>query len=134
MEYLQGRALTNAVGNLDITGAYAEAVKKFGYELEALVTEVSSLRLTPMELPFALPNSYIATFLSCSGRKVTPIELANMVAILATMRESWENGFVVAGLPFASTNQNGGEILWTAEKNTVPHLTTENSYAVGLTK
>lgn len=43
MEYLQGRALTNAVGNLGITGAYAEAVKKFGYELEALAAEVSSL-------------------------------------------------------------------------------------------
>jgi glycogen phosphorylase len=46
MEYLQGRALTNAVGNLGITGAYAEAVKKFGYELEALVAEVSSLRVS----------------------------------------------------------------------------------------
>jgi glycogen phosphorylase len=43
MEYLQGRALTNAVGNLGITGAYAEAVKKSGYELEALAAEVSSL-------------------------------------------------------------------------------------------
>jgi hypothetical protein len=40
MEYLQGRALTNAVGNLGITGAYAEAVKKFGYELEALSAQV----------------------------------------------------------------------------------------------
>jgi starch phosphorylase len=40
MEYLQGRALTNAVGNLNITGAYAEAVKKFGYELEALAGQV----------------------------------------------------------------------------------------------
>jgi glucan phosphorylase len=45
MEYLQGRALTNAVGNLGITGAYAEAVKKFGYELEALAAEVISLRV-----------------------------------------------------------------------------------------
>ena len=44
MEYLQGRALTNAVGNLGITGAYAEAVKKFGYELEALAGQVSSLK------------------------------------------------------------------------------------------
>jgi hypothetical protein len=34
-----------------------------------------------------------------------------MVAILATRRESWENGFAVAGLPFILTNQNGGEIL-----------------------
>jgi glycogen phosphorylase len=43
MEYLQVRALTNAVGNLGITGANAEAVKKSGYELEALAAEVSSL-------------------------------------------------------------------------------------------
>jgi starch phosphorylase len=48
MEYLQGRALTNAVGNLGITGAYAEAVKKFGYELEALVGQVSSLGVCPL--------------------------------------------------------------------------------------
>lgn len=41
MEYLQGRALTNAVGNLAITGAYADALKKFGYELEAIAGEVS---------------------------------------------------------------------------------------------
>jgi hypothetical protein len=62
------------------------------------------LRLTPMELPFVLPNSYMATFLSCSIKKVTPIELANMVAISTTRRESWENGFAVVGLPFALTN------------------------------
>jgi len=48
MEYLQGRALTNAVGNLGITGAYAEAVKKFGYELEALVGQVISLGVSPL--------------------------------------------------------------------------------------
>ena len=48
MEYLQGRALTNAVGNLGITGAYAEAAKKFGYELEALVGQVSSIGVPPL--------------------------------------------------------------------------------------
>jgi starch phosphorylase len=47
MEYLQGRALTNAVGNLGITGAYAEAVKKFGYELEALSAQVGFQLLPP---------------------------------------------------------------------------------------
>ncbi|TVU36470.1 hypothetical protein EJB05_18406 [Eragrostis curvula] len=56
MEYLQGRALTNAVGNLGITGAYAEAVKKFGYELEALVAE---------EKDAALGNGGLGRLASC---------------------------------------------------------------------
>ncbi|KAG8366431.1 hypothetical protein BUALT_Bualt17G0078900 [Buddleja alternifolia] len=34
MEYLQGRALLNAIGNLELKGAYAEALKKLGYDLE----------------------------------------------------------------------------------------------------
>ncbi|KAG6429770.1 hypothetical protein SASPL_107823 [Salvia splendens] len=34
MEYLQGRALLNAVGNLELTGAYAEALQKLGHALE----------------------------------------------------------------------------------------------------
>ncbi|XP_025814328.1 alpha-glucan phosphorylase, H isozyme, partial [Panicum hallii] len=56
MEYLQGRALTNAVGNLGITGAYAEAVKKFGYELEALVGQ---------EKDAALGNGGLGRLASC---------------------------------------------------------------------
>ncbi|KAL9323498.1 hypothetical protein ACSQ67_008355 [Phaseolus vulgaris] len=34
MEFLQGRALLNAIGNLELTGAYAEALSKLGYKLE----------------------------------------------------------------------------------------------------
>ncbi|CAL4953634.1 unnamed protein product [Urochloa decumbens] len=56
MEYLQGRALTNAVGNLGITGAYAEAVKKFGYELEALAGK---------EKDAALGNGGLGRLASC---------------------------------------------------------------------
>nr|CAB3478868.1 unnamed protein product [Digitaria exilis] len=56
MEYLQGRALTNAVGNLGITGAYAEAVKKFGYELEALAGQ---------EKDAALGNGGLGRLASC---------------------------------------------------------------------
>ncbi|XP_078430217.1 glycosyl transferase, family 35 [Wolffia australiana] len=37
MEFLQGRALSNAVGNLELTGAYAEALKKLGHNLEDLL-------------------------------------------------------------------------------------------------
>lgn len=40
MEYLQGRTLTNAVGNLDIHNAYADALKKLGHELEEVVEQV----------------------------------------------------------------------------------------------
>ncbi|GFP88728.1 alpha-1 4 glucan phosphorylase l-2 isozyme chloroplastic/amyloplastic [Phtheirospermum japonicum] len=34
MEFLQGRALLNAIGNLELRGAYAEALKKLGHDLE----------------------------------------------------------------------------------------------------
>ncbi|XP_057531050.1 alpha-1,4 glucan phosphorylase L-2 isozyme, chloroplastic/amyloplastic-like isoform X2 [Amaranthus tricolor] len=35
MEFLQGRALLNAIGNLELSGAYAEALRKLGHTLEA---------------------------------------------------------------------------------------------------
>ncbi|CAK7326176.1 unnamed protein product [Dovyalis caffra] len=34
MEYLQGRALLNAIGNLDLSGAYTDALRKLGHKLE----------------------------------------------------------------------------------------------------
>lgn len=34
MEFLQGKALLNAIGNLELTGAYAEALMKLGHNLE----------------------------------------------------------------------------------------------------
>ncbi|BBM97924.1 glycogen phosphorylase [Marchantia polymorpha subsp. ruderalis] len=34
MEFLQGRALSNAVGNLEMRDAYGAALRKFGYEME----------------------------------------------------------------------------------------------------
>ena len=40
MEYLQGRALLNAVGNLELTGAYAEALQKLGHALEDVAGQV----------------------------------------------------------------------------------------------
>ena len=43
MEYLQGRALTNAIGNLDIQDAYSDALKKLGHELEEIVEQVVPL-------------------------------------------------------------------------------------------
>lgn len=40
MEYLQGRALTNAVGNLNIQDAYADALNKLGHDLEEVAQQV----------------------------------------------------------------------------------------------
>lgn len=40
MEYLQGRALTNAIGNLNTQDAYADALNKLGHDLEELVEQV----------------------------------------------------------------------------------------------
>ncbi|CAH2044938.1 unnamed protein product [Thlaspi arvense] len=39
MEFLQGRALSNAVGNLGLTGAYADALKSLGFDLESVATQ-----------------------------------------------------------------------------------------------
>lgn len=40
MEYLQGRALTNAIGNLNIQDAYADALNKLGHGLEEIAEQV----------------------------------------------------------------------------------------------
>ena len=40
MEFLQGRALINAIGNLDLLDPYAEALKKLGYDLENIADQV----------------------------------------------------------------------------------------------
>eukprot|EP00475_Leptophrys_vorax_P027909 TRINITY_DN3994_c0_g2_i1.p1 TRINITY_DN3994_c0_g2~~TRINITY_DN3994_c0_g2_i1.p1 ORF type:complete len:951 (-),score=146.12 TRINITY_DN3994_c0_g2_i1:350-3202(-) len=39
MEFLQGRALINALGSLELTGPYSEALKKLGVSLEDLVEQ-----------------------------------------------------------------------------------------------
>lgn len=41
MEYLQGRALTNAIGNLDLVQGYADALNQLGHKLEEIVEQVS---------------------------------------------------------------------------------------------
>ncbi|KAG6383807.1 hypothetical protein SASPL_156433 [Salvia splendens] len=56
MEYLQGRALTNAVGNLDVQDAYADALKQLGYALE---------EITEQEKDAALGNGGIGRLASC---------------------------------------------------------------------
>lgn len=38
--YLQGRALLNAIGNLGLTGPYADALTKLGYSLEDVARQV----------------------------------------------------------------------------------------------
>ena len=38
MEYLQGRALTNAIGNMGLTGEYSEALRSLGYTLEDVMS------------------------------------------------------------------------------------------------
>lgn len=37
----QGRALLNAIGNLELTGGYAEALEKLGHTLESVASQVS---------------------------------------------------------------------------------------------
>ncbi|KAG8098232.1 hypothetical protein GUJ93_ZPchr0013g37951 [Zizania palustris] len=56
MEFLQGRALTNAVGNLELTGQYAEALNQLGQNLENVATQ---------EPDAALGNGGLGRLASC---------------------------------------------------------------------
>ncbi|KAF2312605.1 hypothetical protein GH714_035203 [Hevea brasiliensis] len=56
MEFLQGRALNNAIGNLNIQGAYADALSKLGHELEEIVEQ---------EKDAALGNGGLGRLASC---------------------------------------------------------------------
>eukprot|EP00252_Welwitschia_mirabilis_P015924 TRINITY_DN3532_c0_g1_i1.p1 TRINITY_DN3532_c0_g1~~TRINITY_DN3532_c0_g1_i1.p1 ORF type:complete len:845 (-),score=181.40 TRINITY_DN3532_c0_g1_i1:152-2686(-) len=56
MEYLQGRALTNATGNLGITNSYAAALRELGHELEII---------SEQELDAALGNGGLGRLASC---------------------------------------------------------------------
>ncbi|CAA7398076.1 unnamed protein product [Spirodela intermedia] len=56
MEFLQGRALTNAVGNLRLLDSYADALKKLGYELEDIAEQ---------EKDAALGNGGLGRLASC---------------------------------------------------------------------
>ncbi|KAL3526578.1 hypothetical protein ACH5RR_011234 [Cinchona calisaya] len=56
MEFLQGRALLNAVGNLELTGAYGEALNKLGHSLENVASQ---------EPDAALGNGGLGRLASC---------------------------------------------------------------------
>ncbi|XP_039132132.1 alpha-glucan phosphorylase, H isozyme [Dioscorea cayenensis subsp. rotundata] len=56
MEYLQGRALTNAIGNLDLVQGYADALNQLGHKLEEIVEQ---------EKDAALGNGGLGRLASC---------------------------------------------------------------------
>ncbi|KAL6275714.1 hypothetical protein ACE6H2_019315 [Prunus campanulata] len=56
MEYLQGRALTNAIGNLNVQKAYADALNKLGHDLE---------EIREQEKDAALGNGGLGRLASC---------------------------------------------------------------------
>lgn len=56
MEFLQGRALLNAIGNLELTGPYGDALKKLGHNLEAVASQ---------EPDAALGNGGLGRLASC---------------------------------------------------------------------
>lgn len=56
MEYLQGRALTNAIGNLGVRDAYADALIKLGHQLEEVAEQ---------EKDAALGNGGLGRLASC---------------------------------------------------------------------
>ncbi|XP_022879079.1 alpha-1,4 glucan phosphorylase L isozyme, chloroplastic/amyloplastic isoform X2 [Olea europaea var. sylvestris] len=56
MEFLQGRALLNSIGNLELIGEYAEALKKLGHSLESVASQ---------EPDAALGNGGLGRLASC---------------------------------------------------------------------
>ncbi|TQD87203.1 hypothetical protein C1H46_027238 [Malus baccata] len=56
MEFLQGRALLNAIGNLELSGAYADALKTLGHNLEDVARQ---------EPDAALGNGGLGRLASC---------------------------------------------------------------------
>ncbi|KAG8654201.1 alpha-1,4 glucan phosphorylase L-2 isozyme, chloroplastic/amyloplastic isoform X2 [Manihot esculenta] len=56
MEFLQGRALLNAIGNLELSGAYAEDLRKLGHNLEDVARQ---------EPDAALGNGGLGRLASC---------------------------------------------------------------------
>ncbi|KAL4574310.1 hypothetical protein LXL04_021139 [Taraxacum kok-saghyz] len=56
MEFLQGRALLNAIGNLELFGAYADALRKLGHDLEDVAKQ---------EPDAALGNGGLGRLASC---------------------------------------------------------------------
>lgn len=54
---VQGRALLNAVGNLGVTGAYAEALTKLGVSLEEVADAVSEEKLVLANAFWIYPHS-----------------------------------------------------------------------------
>ncbi|KAK9052473.1 hypothetical protein SSX86_029102 [Deinandra increscens subsp. villosa] len=56
MEFLQGRALLNAIGNLELSGAYGEALRKLGHKLENVASQ---------EPDAALGNGGLGRLASC---------------------------------------------------------------------
>ena len=84
MEYLQGRALTNAIGNLDLKGPYADALRKLGYELEEIAEQVlwdtdKFFLISPLELFELL----------CFGNSRRKMQLWEMVVWGDSPRASW---------------------------------------------
>ncbi|CAH9094228.1 unnamed protein product [Cuscuta europaea] len=66
MEYLQGRALSNAIGNLSVQGAYADALKTLGHELEEIAEQ---------EKDAALGNGGLGRLASCFLDSMATLDL-----------------------------------------------------------
>ncbi|KAL1822149.1 hypothetical protein ACET3Z_008927 [Daucus carota] len=67
MEFLRGRASTNAIGNLDIQDACADALNKLGHELEEIVEQ---------EKDAALGNGGLGRLASCFLDSMATLSLA----------------------------------------------------------
>ena len=66
MEYLQGRALTNAIGNMGLTGEYSDALRSLGYTLEDVMS---------VERNAGLGNGGLGRLASCFLDSIATLDL-----------------------------------------------------------
>lgn len=64
----QGRALLNALGNLELSGAYAEALQRLGHSLEAVASQVRNFcSILARDLAHLELVEYVLWKLECYG-------------------------------------------------------------------
>ncbi|RVW80927.1 Alpha-1,4 glucan phosphorylase L isozyme, chloroplastic/amyloplastic [Vitis vinifera] len=110
MEFLQGRALLNAIGNLELTGAYAEALRELGKDLENVARQEPDAALGNGGLG-RLASCFLdslATLITQHGVMDSDISMAYLNSILQKMAK---RKLLKIGLSFSLQMGNPWEIV-----------------------
>lgn len=90
---MQGRALLNAVGNLDLMGAYGEALKKLGHDLENVASQVGYFGcIIDLKLFCVYPDVIFAAifcYFWCNRSQMLLLEMGAWVVLLLVFWILW---------------------------------------------